>query len=268
MSRAYVYDIRSCESALCTLVNFTGIAPPVWEKNILNRRQFQYDEDLVEYVIDNYGHFPPEYEKWLFIYFHVTTSANGCAAFRKHGILDLRESYLCPDSELRQFLDGKGIVINIAEKTLSYRGKVFDISYNRVSPRSGSVEHACWSIGRKLYYDYTTCGFLSVWEDSPYGGYVHCRPEILYNIDELLNLGLSQEWHLSHEAYEIVAAVQGTDIIYDGYDSASSKDKIINYLTRAFNTAFGSPHEEILLMKNHVQISPNRILEINSLTCW
>lgn len=47
------------------------------------------------------------------------------------------------------------------------------------------------------FYDYTACGFLSVWERSPYGGQVHCRPEILWDIDNLLRLDLSGEWELS-----------------------------------------------------------------------
>lgn len=268
MERSYIYDIRTSENAMTTLVNFTGVVPPIWEKNMSKRNQFQFDEELVEYVIENYGHFPPVYEDWLFVYFHVTTSANRCASFKKHGILDLRESYACPDSELRTFLDNRGISIDIHECTLTYRGRIFDISYNRPVPRSGSIEHACWSIGRKFYFDYTTCGFLSVWERSAYGGNVHCRPEILDDIDKLLGLTLSHEWYATHKPYEVVAVVPGTDIVYDGFDDCSSKDKILNYLTRAYNTAFGSPFEEIVLLKNHVQVPPNRILEINPITYW
>lgn len=268
MSRSIVYDIRTSENALSTLVNLTGVVPPIWEKNIQRRNQFRYDDDLVEDVISKYGHFPLEYEGWLFIYFHVTTSANHCVSFKKHGILDLKNAYLCADSELRKFLDTKGISIDIENRTLSYRGQVHDISYGRCPSRVDTKAHACWSIGRKFYYDYTTCGFLSVWDRSPYGGYVHCRPEILSDIDNLLGLTLSQEWHMTHDPYEIVAAVQGSDIVYDGEDYQSSKDKILNYLTKAYTTAFGAPHEEIVLMKNNTQIPPNRIIEINPLSCW
>lgn len=268
MERSYIYDIRTSENAMSTLVNFTGVVPPIWEKNMSKRNQFKYDEELVEYVIDNYGHYPPDYEKWLFIYFHVTTSANRCRSFEKHGIMDLRESYASSDSELRQFLDSRGIKINIDERTLTFRGQSYDISYNRSAPRHGSLEHACWSIGRKFYFDYTTCGFLSVWERSPYGGYVHWRPEILFNIDELLGTSLSNEWRVSHDPYEIVAAVKGTDIVYDGFDDYNSREKIVYYLTKAYNTAFGSPHEEILLLRNRIRVPPNRILEINPITYW
>lgn len=268
MNQSLIYDIRTAENALTTLVNFTGVVPPIWEKYILLRNNYQYDEDLVEDVINKHGHFPSSYETWMFIYFHVTTSANKCRSFKEHGILDLKESYLCHDSELRRFLDDKGVVIDIEAHSLSYRGQVYDISYGKCPSRFDTKAHACWSIGRKFYYDYTTCGFLSVWDRSPYGGYVHCRPEILSDIDNLLDLTLSQEWHLSHEPYEVVAVVPGTDIVYDGDDYQSSRDKVINYLTKAYNTAFGSPHEEILLLRNNIQISPHRIIEIKPLSCW
>lgn len=268
MTRSLVYNIRTSENAMSTLVNFTGVVPPIWEKNICNRDKYRYDDDLVEDVINKYGHFPANYETWLFIYFHVTTSANNCASFEKHGILDLKNSYLCNDSELRTFLDNKGISFDLDKCTLSYKGRLFDLSFGNRPPEYNKKAYACWSIGRKFYYDYTTCGFLSVWDRSPYGGYVHCRPEILSDIDNLLGLSLSQEWHIEHEPYEIVAAVKGSDIVYDGDDNQSSKDKVLNYLTKAYATAFGSPSEEIVLLKNHVQVSQANILETKPLTCW
>ena len=125
-----------------------------------------------------------------------------------------------------------------------------------------------WAIGKKFYYDFTTCGFLSVWNGNPYGGYVHWRPEILSDIDDLLNSTLSHEWRVTHEPYEIVVAISGTDIVYNGDDRQSSKDKIMNYLTKAYTTAFGSPSEEIVLLKNGVQIPPDRIIDIKPLNYW
>ena len=268
MNQSLIYDIRTSENALSTLVNFTGIVPPIWEKNIPNRNRFQYDEDLVENIISKYGHFTADYETWFFIYFHITTSANKCVSFKKHGILDLKNSYLCPDSELRGFLDKKGILIDIDNHTLSYKGRIYDISYEKWPPTDREA-YASWLVGRKFYFDYTTCGFLSVWDKSPYGGYIHLRPEILSDIDNLLGLTLSQEWQITHKPYEIIAAVNGSSIVYGGRDDCqSSKDKILYYLTKAYTTAFGSPHEEIILMKNNIQISPTSIIEIKPLSCW
>lgn len=265
---SYVYDIRTSEYARCTLVNFTGVDLFIWEKYIQFREHYGYDEELVADVIAKHGKMPARYEEWLFTYFHVTTSANKCKSFMTHGILDLKNAYSCPDSELREFLNGKGILIDIDNCLLKYRDYEYSITYGSTPPRLDSKAYACWSIGRRFYYDFTICGFLSVWEESAYGGNVHYRPEILDDIDNLLNLSLAQEWHLSHEAYEIVAMIPGSDIVCDSDDDQSEKDKILNYLTKAYNTAFGSPVEEVLLLKNNVQVLPQRIVEITPLRCW
>ena len=266
--QSFVYDIRTSENALSTLVNFTGVAPPIWESCMSQRGDYYYEEEFVEAVIKKYGYFPKNYEDWIFIYFHITTSSNGCASIKRHGILDLPNSYLCEDSELRRFLERKGIVIDIDNCKLSYKDQMFDISYQSHTPRYGTTSYACWAVGRKFYYDYTTCGFLSVWEKSSYGGCVHYRPEILNDIDTLLGLTLSQEWHLQHKAYEVVAAVPGTDIVYDGDEDQSDKEKVLYYLTKAYLAAFGSPTEEILLLKNHIQVPANRVVEIKPLMYW
>ena len=46
-----VYDIRTSANALHTLINFTGVDLPIWEKFILRRREYRYEDDLVSDVI-------------------------------------------------------------------------------------------------------------------------------------------------------------------------------------------------------------------------
>ena len=103
MERNYIYDIRTSEDALRTLVNFTGLTQPIWKKYISFCRHYQYDDDLIADVIEKHGQMPPSYEEWLFTFFHVTTSANKCKSFERHGILDLKKAYEFQDSELRDF---------------------------------------------------------------------------------------------------------------------------------------------------------------------
>lgn len=268
MERNYIYDIRTSEDALRTLVNFTGVTQPIWEKYISFCRYYQYDDDLIEDVIEKHGQMPPSYEEWLFTFFHVTTSANKCKSFERHGILDLKKAYEFQDSELREFLKREDIVIDIGNCILKYGDYEYSILYEDIPSTSYSEDDACRNIGRKFYYDFTICGFLSIWDKSPYGGNVHCWPEILVDIDNFLKLNLSREWHLSHEAYEIVAQIPGIDIVYDGDDNKSEKEKIIEYLTKAYNTAFGAPFEEIILLKNNVQVPPERIIEITPFRYW
>ena len=262
-----IYDIRTTEYAQQTLTNLTGVPITVWEQYLGHEREYTYTDDLVADVIKSHGYLPRSYRDFKLVYFHVTTSANKCVSFRKYGILDLRQSYSCYDSELRTFLEKHDININLDERILIYREQEFDITFG-VCPRQDSKAYKCWSIGRKFYYDYTTCGFLSVWEQSSYGGQVHRRPEILMNIDELLGLNLSREWVATHDSYEIVAKVSGEKIIYDSDDNQSDKDKVLNYLTKAYLTAFGEPSENTLLIKNNIQIPPMDIIEIKPMGHW
>ena len=268
MKCAPIYDIRTSENALNTLVNLTGVTPLIWDRMRLHRSKYRWEDDWVEAVIRRYGHFPPSYELWDFICFHITTSANQCSSFKRHGILDLKHSYQCEDSELREFLETKGVRIDIENCALNYGKLRYDISYGKQPFETDTKAYACYSIGRKFYYDFTICGFLSVWNESPYEGNIHYRPEIMEDIDNILNLTLSQEWHTSHKPYEITVVVPGTDIVYDGYDESSDNDKILNFLTKAYITAFGAPPEEIVLMKNNIQIPPDRIVNIAPLNCW
>jgi len=262
-----IYDIRTTEYAQRTLTKLTGVPISVWEQYLRHEHKYKYIDDLVADVINSHGYLPRNYRDLIFVYFHVTTSANECASFRKHGILDLKQSYSCYDSELRKFLEKHDIHIDLDERILTYRGHEFDITFG-ACPRQGTEAYKCWSIGRKFYYDYTTCGFLSVWERSPYGGQVHCRPEILRDIDNLLRLNLSRVWMLTHDSYEIVVKVSGEKIVYDGDEDQSDEEKVLNYLTKAYLTAFREPSEEVLLIKNHVQIPPMDILEIKPLGHW
>ena len=48
MKYKYVYDIRTSANALRTLINFTGVDSPIWEKFILRRKEYQYEDDLVK----------------------------------------------------------------------------------------------------------------------------------------------------------------------------------------------------------------------------
>lgn len=264
-----IYDIRTSECAKRTLVNLTNVPICVWQKYLGKENQYDYDDYMVKEVIDSFGCIPNNYKDFKFIYFHVTTSNNECLSFKKHGILDLKQSYMCQDSELRNFLEENNIRINLNERTLVYNDKIFDISYrSSFSAHEDTKEHRCWSIGRKFYYDYATCGFLSVCDKEPYQGQVHHRPEILMNIDNLLDLRLSQEWAKTHIPYEVVAKVNGENIVYSGDDKNSDEEKVLHYLTKAFRTAFYESNEEILLIKNSIQIPPDDIIEIKPLECW
>lgn len=249
------------------MTNLTGVSVQTWDRYVGHELEYKYTDYLLADVIAAYGYLPKSYKDFDFVYFHVTISANGCASFLKYGILDLKQSYMCSDSELRMFLEDNDIHIDLDERLLTHNGHRYDISYG-ARPREHKETDKCWSVGRTFYYDFTTCGFLSVWGKSPYGGQVHRRPEILMDIDNLLGLNLSLAWATSHDSYEIVAKVSGDNIIYDSDDDQCDEDKVLNYLTKAYVTDFGEPYENVLLIKNHIQIPPSDIIEIRPLSQW
>ena len=78
---------------------------------------------------------------------------------------------------------------------------------------------------------------------------VHYRPEILMNIDNLLNTKLSQQWAKTHKLYEIIARVSGENIVFDGYDETSEKEKVIRYLTLAYYTVLANPLKKCFFLK-------------------
>ncbi len=119
-----------------------------------------------------------------------------------------------------------------------------------------------WAVGRKFFYDYTTCGFFSICVDTPYGGQVHRRPEILEDIGKLLQLNLEQEWIKNHKPYEIVVKISGNQIVYCGSEDDSEEEKVLRYLAKAYMTFKEGTSEEPVLMKNGVQIMPSDIIEI------
>lgn len=124
----------------------------------------------------------PKYADMKFIFFHITTSSNGCKTIRSNGLYNLQKTYKSLNSELRNFLDSVGVEIDLETATLRHKQKSYCIEFD-----NGRVDSAEWAVGRKFYYDFCVCGFLSISNNYEYGGYVHRRPEILFDIDNLLN---------------------------------------------------------------------------------
>lgn len=89
-----LFDIHTKRAAQQTLFRITGIPVRVWEENIHRERDYELQDYFVEAMIDEYGmrQLPKSYLDLDFVYFHVTTSADGCASIRQNGILDLQSA--------------------------------------------------------------------------------------------------------------------------------------------------------------------------------
>lgn len=266
-----LYDIRDADKAIATLNRLTGVDTDVWSieriKNICRINYSDVDKDI-EKIIKNYnGHYPIIDDLELVIT-HLTTSCNGCMSILKDGITDLRKVYQKKDSELRIFLDSKGIDIHLDSNCLKYKGQYYDISFEDCPWDHESEEYAAWSVGRKFFYDYAVCGFLSIDENRPYGGNVHRRPEILWDLDKLLGTNLQNEWIKTHKSYEIVYVVSFDDILYDGLADDAKDDIVMSYLIDAYMRVSLGPDTKEILCKNGIEIYPKQILACNQFTKW
>ena len=266
-----LYDIRDADKAANTLERLTGVYSSEWlverMKNVGRIDYSDADKDIERLVRRYNGHYPNIYDL-DFVITHLTTSGNECSSILRDGIIDLKKAYKKRDSELRMFLELNGIEILIDSNCLKYKGKYYDISYEDCPWDDESEEYAAWSVGRKFYYDFTVCGFLSLNGNRPYGGNVHRRPEILWDLDKLLRTNLQEEWMQSHQPFEVVFRVPFRDIIYGGWDSDSEDEMVMSYLTDAYMCISTEPDTMEVLCKNGVEIAPEQILECNRFTLW
>jgi len=262
-------DVRTPEKARETLVRMTGVPLDVWKRYGQIPNPFDSTNELIEFVVEmNHGHLPSSSSEFEYVFFQITTSSNGCQSILRNGILNLQETYSLSDSELREFLNEHGIIINLQKKILLYGGQEFDISFSKSCPDDDTLEYKSWSVGEKFYHDFSICGFLSVWEKCAYGGQVHRRPEILYNIDKLLNTELSREWEESHSAYNVIAVVKDENVFLVANGAKNEKERISYCLRIAFDTAFGDPDEELIILNDEVRIPPTAILGIEICKHW
>ena len=259
-----VFDIRTSEKALESLTNITQVPLSKWEEARRNISKYECPEDFVEDTVLTNGYLPKNHRSFVFTFSHITTSANECSSYKKHGLLDLRQSYLCPDSELRVFLDQHNILINVDEKVLSYNGKKHDITYSRGFATNLSEDYRR-QVAFRFFKDSGVCGYLSMDPRSTYPGDVHLRPEILKNIDGLLGLSLSEEWKASRIPYEVTAIATGEKIEIFASEK-SDKEIVVDFLTNAYNNAFGAISEKRLQLKSQIQVVPADIINIQPLT--
>lgn len=266
-----LFDIRDEEKAAKTLERLTGVNATYWYiERIKNNGRYDYtdaDKDIERIISRNKGHYPQLCDLELVIT-HLTTSNNGCRSILDVGIIDLKKAYTNTRSELRRFLEQHGIEIRLDACCLKYNEKYYDISYEECPWDNESEEYAAWSVGRKFYYDFTVCGFLSINSKRPYSGMVHRRPEILWDIDKLLCTNLQTEWVRIYKSYEVVFKIPVLDTIYNGRDTESEQEMIMHYLLDAYMCISSGPDTEEILCKNGIEVCPNQILECNRFTMW
>ncbi len=199
------FDISSKENALKFLSSFTGInqtdildfvddniiktdiftdSTKVNAENFCNR--FNLDERNLN--VDNI----------LLCAIHYTTNDDENKSIKDYGLRDLQYA-LSHDTPLRKFLKEHDVGFDIKEKVMFINGKEYNIEY-----KNYELDDPITHIARKIYFDNQLSCFFNIEDIEEYLGNVHLRPEILYNIDELIGSHeLSYEWCRRCKCYEI-----------------------------------------------------------------
>lgn len=153
------YNILTPDNAQETLQRLTGIPIDEWKIIRKNYNNNQVVDDYLDDILKTRKIVLPSFSSIRFTFSHITTSANCCESIRRYGLINC--AYTHPQTELYKFLMENGIVIDKRNHVLSYKGKHFDISFEKCDFVSGTEANLAWLIGRKAYYDYGICGFLS-----------------------------------------------------------------------------------------------------------
>lgn len=265
-----LFNIHAEKEAQDTLKRLTSIPFSVWKGESAHFNEYTYCDDFLEATIKKYGTLLPRFDDIDFVISHITTSANACREIKENGLIDLGSVYKSPDSELRMFIERHGIEIRLDCNCLKYGNRYFDISFDNLPGLSDTEDtetYKAWLVGRRFNYDFCVNGFLQIDPKSIYPGYVHKRPEILQNIDDLLHLNLSKEWAQSHSTYEVIAKVSGRNLVCDS-EQPTSDGKVIYYLCQAYNAAYGDRSTIVEILKNNIQIPARDILQINPFPFW
>lgn len=262
-----LFNIHTEKDAQDTLKHITAIPFSVWERENAHFDEYEYCDDFLEATIKKYGKTLPRFNDIDFVISHITTSANACRGIKENGLTDLASVYRSPDSELRIFIEQHKIEIRLDRNCLKYGDRYFDISFDDRPDSSDTEAYNAWLVGRKFYYDFCVNGFLQIDPESTYLGCVHKRPEILKNIDDLLHLRLSEEWARSHSTYAVIAKVSGRNLVCDS-EQPSSDGKVLSYLCRAYDAAYGGKSTIVTMLKDNIQVPAQDILQINPFPLW
>ncbi|WP_281671948.1 hypothetical protein [[Clostridium] scindens] len=253
------YEISTIENCYKTMAEMTGFQ--YWE-DIFKIYAYQYIDEpelMKNEIMDSKNiHIKNvELEEINFVLMHVTTSANGCKYIKEEGLHDLVWSYT-HNTELRQFLDEQHITIDIENQEINVNGTKYVMSDN--INQSGGV-------GYKFLVDPYICGCFQIEKSSPYGGGVHQRPEILYNINKLVKgVDLEYMWYKTHQPYIVKFKVPYNKMnIILSETTDSKKDRILRELfNKAFYTVFYNDFDsnKMGILKKGEYVPANDIISI------
>lgn len=173
-------------------------------------------EEILDFVLKSTGSdvvdfleaFNIEDEKLLnkdieLVSLHSTTSIDKCLSINEKGIINLQDA-ISQETPLKAYLDKKDIQINLNEKYILYKGHKWNLSEETKGYCLSEEDEYKNRVIYKLYKDFQVNGFLYNENVLEYGGYTKDRPEILYDLANLLNdEKIESDWVENKEHYII-----------------------------------------------------------------
>lgn len=249
-----IFDITTPQKAYDTFLKLSNISELILNHYITEAKHLSSANESFTTMARNFNFSPTFIPDELICHAqHITTSANGCINIKQHGLKDLQSTYEDTNSELRQFLDSQDIKINLPDKTLSYSGEQFSIAYVEENKNLSA-----WKVGRKFYYDYNLCGFLSFNRKVYYGGRVNQRPEILHNITDLIHKDVSTIWKNTHKPYVVKFAILYKDLYRDSEGE-------MDLLESVFYNIVNDPEDKVIITNYGISVPPQDIISIEPL---
>lgn len=115
---------------------------------------------------------------------HITTNNDECQTIREIGLVNLQQA-LTMDTPLRRYLKKYNIQFDINNNLMCTKDEFHEIKYDSSFYETETSNGKLNSVARKIYFDHQINGFFCIQDTKGYGGYVHLRPEIIYDLAQL-----------------------------------------------------------------------------------
>jgi hypothetical protein len=228
MKKQIVYDITNLNAAINSLGEYLNLSERQIVKYIAENKMTYNTTDFLDYFnIDDEILLDSELN---LVALHVTTNNDKCESIKKYGLLNLQQAII-QDTPLSKYLKSQGVHIDIKQKEVHFRGKVYNIfkEYKGIRNRDRDF------VPYKLYEDYQINSFLSYDNVLDYG--VQNVPEFLQSLSNLLKSNdLQFNWIKQQSKCYVIKFVTSisncaNDTFYSGDDgSLNSNDfKYLDY---------------------------------------
>lgn len=221
---AIIFDLSTYETTIEFLSSLIGVK----EKEIINFMKLNTADYNTKHFIEkfNINLESLQLQDVEAVILHVTTNNDKNNSIKKYGLLNLQQC-LTMDTPLKNYLKRKRILFDISNHIMLVNNKSIDIFFceDEYLPH-GSNKEKIHSVYNKIYKDHQITGFFCSPDPLAYLGGVSRRPEILGDINNILeNELLEIEWEDNTKHYIIKFRVTLDKLQY--FNFYKSKDYYI-----------------------------------------